>query len=280
MNILLSNISLFEVGGSETWVRTMYDYLSRNHVVHVFTFNHRIWKDMRSYQRNIKYDLAILNHHQTLEHLLPHNTMGKIVLNSHGIIPEPEQPRPGADHYVGVSEEVAQMLEDQGFPAVVIRNPIDTHRFRLTHRVNDELRKVLFLSNHQGHALEVIQQTCQNLELELVVHGQENKRLDTEVLMNEVDLVIGLGRVAYEAMACERNVIVYDYLGGDGFVTPENMVAFRKHNCSGRFNKIAYTPETLAEEFAKYDPNLGFRLREYIQRNNEVSVIADQYLSL
>lgn len=280
MNILLSNIALFEVGGSETWVRTMYDHLSRDHMVHVFTFTHRIWPDMREYQRSVKYDLAILNHHQTLTHLLPHNTMGKVILTSHGVIPEPEQPRPGADHYVGVSEEVAAMLVDKGYDASVIRNPINTQRFRPIRRVNDELRRVLFLSNHQGHAREVIEETCSRLGLELVIHGQDNKRLDTERLMNEVDLVIGLGRVVYEAMACERNVLVYDYLGGDGWATPESMMSFRRRNCSGRTNKLTYTVDTLTREFENYDPSLGPKLREYVVANNDVESIAKEYLAL
>jgi glycosyltransferase involved in cell wall biosynthesis len=279
VNILLSNISLFEVGGSETWVRTMYDYLSRDHTVHVFTFNHRIWPDIRKYNRNVQYDLAILNHHQTLTHLLPHGNIKRIITTSHGVIPEPEQPRAGADVYCGVSEEVVEMLAVKGFPkARVMRNPISLERFRATRHVKDELTNVLFLSNHQGYALPVIEEACEGLNL--VVYGQTNKRLDTEVLMNEVDLVIGLGRVVYEAMACERNVIVYDYLGADGFVTPDAMMGYRTHNCSGRYAKRSFTAESLREEMELYDPMLGPKLRAYVEENNNVAKIAEEYLTL
>ena len=50
---------------------------------------------------------------------------------------------------------------------------------------------------------------------------------------------------------------------------------FRINNCSGRFNKLIFTPETLREEFKKYDPSL--KMRDYIEVNNNIEIIAKQY---
>jgi hypothetical protein len=81
-------------------------------------------------------------------------------------------------------------------------------------------------------------------------------------------------------MSCGRNVIVFDYMGADGLVTPENIYHFRKRNCSGRTHRMMYTPEEFRAELGLYDQNLGPQLREYILKENNVKTIAQQYLSL
>jgi hypothetical protein len=110
--------------------------------------------------------------------------------------------------------------------------------------------------------------------------GGEERHENVEDYLLWADMVIGLGRSVYEAMACERNVIIYDYMGGDGFVTPESILQFRKKNCSGRTNRIAYSPEQLRAEMSKYDPTIGPQLRAYILENNNIEIIAQEYLAL
>ena len=130
--------------------------------------------------------------------------------------------------------------------------------------------------------MAAINAACEDVGAKLDVLGP-GKHIDTEempYLMNNFDLVVGMGRTALEAMACGRPVVIAGRKGIDGYATPETMLEFRKSNCSGRAKKIPVTPEAMIEEFRKYDPKDGERLREYVKENNAVEKIAEQYLAL
>lgn len=278
MRILLSNHSLFKLGGSETWVRTMYDELSKEHEVHVWTPIHHLWKDIPDFNPRLTYDVGILNHSQCVKHLSSASIKRRI-FTSHGVIPQPEWPIPGCDVYVAVSEEVQQnMRERWGIDSVVIRNPINLQRFRSTRHVNDTLQRVLFLSNYGWGVMESLEAGTRGYDYRHV--GGEHRIEAVEKVINWADLVVGLGRSVYEAMACGRNVVVFDYQGADGFVDEETILKYRQKNCSGRTNRIKFDPGLLRQELAKYDPHLGAKLRVYTEQHHDVRNIAQEYLAL
>jgi glycosyltransferase involved in cell wall biosynthesis len=278
MRILLSNHSLFKLGGSETWVRTMYDELVRcGHDVHIYTPVHQLWRDIPDFIPKLHYDLGILNHSNCVKHLAGAN-IGRRIFTSHGIIPQPEWPIPGCDVYVAVSEEVqASMADRYGVESVVIRNPINLDRFRPTRPLSPVLRRVLFLSNYGWTVAETMAEGAQDLEFRRV--GGEHRIENVEEAINWADLVVGLGRSVYEAMACGRNVVVYDYQGADGFVDTDTIYEYRKRNCSGRTNRIKLSPGTFRYELNRYDPSLGPQLRVYAEAHHDVRQIAEEYLS-
>lgn len=276
MKILLTNNTLQNLAGSETWVKTMFESLeSLGHQVGACVAS---GEDLLIGKTVENPDLAIINHNSCLNILK--NLPCKKIFTSHGVIPDLEQPVEGADIYVSVSEEVQENLKNKGFESVIIRNPIDCEKFKSTRPINDKIKKVLFSSNYQGYAKNVIIQTCQELGIELEIIGGNNRVVNIVDKINEADLVIGLGRTAYEAMACERNVIIFDYNGADGMATPETLIEFRKNNCSGRRYRKQFTVEDLKNEFSKYSVENGKRLREYILENNNSKKIVKQYLEL
>lgn len=271
MKIILSNNMIGGNTGSETWVYTMKTALeSLGHSVFIFTPDTNII--------DIEFDLAIINHNTCLKQLM--DLPCKKIFTSHGILPILEQPIKGADIYVSVSEEVQQHLKDLGFESTIIRNGIDCDKYKSTKPTNDKLTNVLFSSHYQGSALPVIKQACNELGFNLTIIGKGNEVNNAIDYINESDLVIGLGRTAYEAMACERNVIVYDYNGADGFVTPETLLDYRKNNCSGRYNKKSLSVEELKELLLQYDKDLGIKLRKYVLENNNILNTVSQYLNL
>jgi len=268
MHILLTNYILGGTTGSETWVATVDAELQRRGHTTELSKNPETLPD--------HFDLAIINHNVCLEKA-QHLTCKKI-FTSHGILPSLEQPVKGADVYVAVSEEVQANLRRKGFTSTVIRNGLDLEKFKPTEPVNEKLKNVLFSSNYHSNAENIIRQACNLLEVNFTRIGGNNRVTNVPEILNQHDLVIGLGRTAYEAMACNRNVIIYDYKGGDGFVTPQTVVKYRRHNCSGRYNHLGYTPHQLAEQMKRYNPNLT--LRNYTLLNHDIEDTVSEYLEL
>lgn len=276
MKILLTNYSLASLGGTQTWVKTMAKELTDlGHEIYLFAgdSNYAILPEYKTIDPSIEYDLALVNHNSCLTALDGLNIKKKI-FTSHGIIPELEQPTEGADIYVSVSEEVQRNLANSGFESFIIRNPIDTERFVPT-KVNQKLTNILYMSNYQGKVLDIIKEASIGYNLQVYGKGEQ---VDGLGAIQEADLVIGLGRTAYEAMSCGKNVIIFDYNGADGIATPASLIHFRQNNCSGRKFGIKLTAEELREMFELYSPDLN--LRDYILENNNVKNIAQEYLNL
>lgn len=270
MHIILANYIIGGQTGSETWTAALANELTKlGHQVSYFTPGSDISKDI---------DLVIINHNTCLAKLkdLP----CKKIFTSHGVIPDLEQPIQGADVYVSVSEEVQQNLQDKGFDSVVIRNGIDLDKFYSVTPVNEKLTSVLFSSNYNSNARLKVKLACEQLGIRFETIGGVYRTKDVLSAINRSDLVVGLGRTAYEAMACERNVLIYDYNGGDGLATPETLPEFRKHNCSGRRYKHDYTVDDIKSLLTQYDPTLGTKLRAYVNDHNNMAVVAQKYLTL
>lgn len=279
MLILLSNHALNHYGGSETWTRTMFDELSKFGKVHVYAASgNTVFPDMPPFDPAVSYDRGILNHKRCLTYLREHANIDRIIYTSHGVIPGAERPTEGADVYVAVSEEVQDRLAQDGYESVVIRNPIDLSRFTAKTGPRPNMKNVLWLSNNPRSKEKLIRGATKGMRLKIV--GREGQLRDVRPAIKWADLVIALGRSAYESMAMKRNVIVLDYKGADGFVTPETMLELRKANCSGRRYGENWNIPRLVEEFGKYDSGLGDSLRSYIAENNNVETIAEQYLCL
>jgi hypothetical protein len=83
-----------------------------------------------------------------------------------------------------------------------------------------------------------------------------------------------------EAMACGRAAIVYDYLGGDGMVTPHNIEEIRKHNFSGRRFKRDYNATDLIQEIKKYRKFMGEINRQIILKEHNASVASDKIINI
>jgi hypothetical protein len=274
VRVLLATNHLSRVGGSERHAETLYRTLTAaGHRVDVYVHTQKNYliPEAAGLKAGASYDLALVSHTTCLQAL--RGMAARTVFTSHGVLPALERAEPGADVYVGVSEEVCAAIP---FPSVLIRNPIDTERFRPVRPVNDQLRRILFLSTHQGEALPVVQAAARGYELEVLGRGAVTG--DVPAAINRADLVVGLGRSAVEAMACGRNVVVFDYRGGDGMVTADNVDLLKRRNFSGRTHQRWFTADELRAEFERYDPAVN--LRPYVLAEHEVSAVARAYLSL
>lgn len=290
MKILVGNNHLAKTGGTENYTYTLAVELKRKgHDVEYFTFERGEVASLLEaegipFMSASHYDLILANHNTVIEKLW---TCGYIIQTCHGSIPALEQPSPLADAHVAVSEEVKEHLQGKGFQAAaVIPNGIDCKRFCPRTPVAQTLTTVLSLCQSDV-ANDFIRKCCERAGVQFL---QSNKFTDNvwkvEELINKSDLVVGLGRSAYDAMACGRCVLVYDYreyMGeflGDGMLTPETIGRSITCNCSGRASRLHYDEQAFIREMQKYSPELAAWSREFALANLNIEQAADKYLSI
>ena len=281
MKILITNNHLTNVGGTETWVKTVADELKRRgHEVHLMTSYIGKFAEGLDYlilwEFVDNYDLILCNHTTQLERI---KTDTPIIFTSHSFFIDIEQPIKGADAYVAVIEEIAEKQKE--FNPTVIRNGIDLEKFKSTTPINKELKTVLYLSHPWNKkALPIIKEACKDYEL--ITIEQETNNVET--LINKADLVITLGRGILESLACGRNVISADWrswmqsFSGGGVVTKDNFNKLKTHAFSGRNKPIEFTAERLKQELEKYSPDNN--LRHLMEKECDIKKQVDKYLNL
>lgn len=290
MKILLGTHYLAKTGGTENYTYALaMELLQLGHEVEHFAIirgnvSTLLEEKGVPFMSADHYDLILANHTTVVEKLWPY---GYLIQTCHGTIPELEQPSPYADAYVGVSEEVKEHIGKKGFEAYVIPNGIDCNRFCPIKPVSPKLNTVLSLC-HSDIANDFIRRCCEQANLKFI---QCNKFTDNvwsiEELINESDLVVGLGRSAYDAMACGRCVLVYDfreqYMGeflGEGMLTPQNIEKSMSCNCTGKASRLKYDEQSFVAEMQKYSPELAAWSREYALENLNIEKAVQRYLDI
>ena len=283
LRILLTNHHLLDYTGSELFIYTVADFLKRKgHEVTAYSrYVDKIARRLQSIGVRVvqnlddisgeHFDVAHVHHNinaMEVRHRFPNLP---IVFVSHGVLPFLEQP-PAVDlrisRYLAVSEEVKENLMARGVnekSIVVFRNLVDSQRFTPSSRVRAHLQRGLVISSRIDEAREnVIKTALSRLDIEAKFVGGRFGEIDPFLLplyINNADIVFSLGRGVIETMLCGRIPIIYDYHGGDGMVTPDNVGQLMKCNFSGRTHRKEYTAEDLAGEILKYRPEYGEQLR-------------------
>ena len=287
-SILVATNHLNSIGGTEIYTYYFIKELKRiGHDIEYFTLKKGIVSEKIEEElgvkemRKTKYDLILANHNSTIEQIWK---LGPIIQTCHGIFPYLEQPSVYADCFVAISQEVQQHLSQKGLPSFIIPNGINCEIFRPINPVNKTLTKVLSLCQSEV-ANTKIKNACKELNISFVSYQDFGKKLwDIQKEINKVDLVIGLGRSAYDAMACGRPVIIYDernYMGpmGDGYIS-EGLTESFSMNCSGRFFKKEFTTNDFINEFKKYKAEDGDRLRRFVTNYLDLALTTEKYLDI
>jgi glycosyltransferase involved in cell wall biosynthesis len=285
MKILLTNHHLLDYSGSEIFTLTLADFLTRKgHKVIVFSrYIDKMLKDFKKIDVQIVKDLEIIKkekfdiahvHHNInaikVRHYFPRLP---IIFLSHGIIPFLEQPPIMDLHiskYLAVSEEVKRNLIDNhkinAEKIEIFRNIVDVKRFFPLKKIKDHPQKALIISTRIDTEKEkIIRKTLESLNIKYKFIGGRFGWVTYDRLpnyLNQADIVFSLGRGAIEAMMSGTIPIVYDYLGGDGMVTPENIGEIMKNNFSGRRYHIDFTVKSLTQEIKKYKKENGEILKK------------------
>ena len=278
MKFLITNLHLNPFRGSENWCYAMGCQLIRMaHQVDIYSPNPNggeyIFEaaGIRFNADGGQYDLIFENHNV----IDPARFIGPIVHTCHGTIYE-ERPMPHVIN-VGVSDRVAKHW---GLD-YVIKNGIDCVRFNMVNPPKKTLTNILSLCSSET-ADTVLKRICERRGYKLTTTvGKEVFAVND--LINQNDLVIGVGRSLYDAMACGRPVISFDdrwYLTrmhGLGYVTPD-MVRNNRDNMTGNGNYIS--EDQLTAEIDKYNPCDGLLNRQYIQDEMNISTKLNEYIDV
>lgn len=290
VKILVATNHLVKVGGTERYTYDLIEELKKqNHNVEYFCFEkgdfalrmeNRLQCKFMSQKR---YDLILANHKPVADYLFP---FGLLIQTCHGVFPELEQPSEYADIYVSISEEVQEHLaKNYKIKSIVIYNGINCKKFKPYKPPSYPIKTVLSLcQSEQAH--RKIQHFCYASSLKFKKADKDIDNIfEIEKIINDSDLVVGIGRSAYEAMACGRNVIAYDYRYyssefSDGLITAHNMQNVIRNNTSGRTLK-----ETLSlEKFRYYIVNSNqansYQIHQFIKQHFNIITSVKKYFNL
>jgi hypothetical protein len=291
MRILMTNHSLQYVGGTEKWTYAMaLELVQRGHEVDVFTFMTGMTSDkLGQFARirteidpSVDYDLILANHCSCQSLVQPLNAFK--IFTSHGPSHPLEHPTEGADAYVGVSAEVRASLASKGYQASIITNGIDLRDFSPVGRADADTPRVLSMCKHAG-ATKMVGEACKENGWEFAaIHYLEHATWDVAELMQWADIVVGCGRTAIEALACECEVFVFDARSEgspqmDGWITAENVEHLRQCNFSTRAHGSPVNHESIAAQMAEVEAAVPWQ-RPWAMENADIVDKADAYLRL
>ncbi len=284
LKILVTNHHLLDFRGSELFTLNLAQYLtSQGHNVVVYT---KYIEDFRQVFERIgvqvvtdlmaikdeQFDVAHVHHNILALDVRYYFPKLPIIFLSHGIIPFLEQPPVldiGISKYLAVSEEVKENLITKGIDSSrieIFRNKIDPNDFVEVKPINDFPTNALVISNKiDVHTEEVIREACFRLNINLEFIGKRFQNISPKQVakkINWADIVFTLGRGVIETMMCGRIPIVFDTNGGDGIVTPHNILHLMKKNFSGRTYNKKFTVDELVNEIAKYEFKNGKLLKD------------------
>jgi glycosyltransferase involved in cell wall biosynthesis len=289
LDILTANNHLEITGGTENYTYALIDELLRcGHRVEYFTFHkgkisEKIEELGVKFMSKEKYDIIFASHNKTVEKLFEY---GFIVQTTHGILPGLEEPSCFSDFNVAVSMETHKYLNERGFENIIINNGINCDRFFPKIEIKQKPANVLSLC--QSEAANVfIEKCCKRLKIKFrKIDKCKDNKWEVEEEINNADLVIGIGRSLYDAMACGRAVISYDKrygqkkYEGDGYLDAENIEESLKWNCSGRGASRLFNENEFIEELKKYRLRDGLFMREFAQKRLNIRNSAEQYLAI
>jgi hypothetical protein len=198
------------------------------------------------------------------------------------------QAPPQLDGMVGavvvLNDRVARRMRSfaTGVEVVRLRQPIDTERFVPRGALPKTARSALLLSNTpNADRLAMLEAACAEAGLELTrLGGLSGRATDVRSALARAEVVIGYGRSILEAMACGRAAYVYDWNGGDGWMTPQSYPEIEADGIAGRSGRTIVDAERLVEDLCGYTASMGPVNHDLVMAHHRANVHAQELLEL
>ncbi len=307
MRILMTNLRLSWYSGSDTYLYALgKELIARGHQVSVYskqispvmqgrrfeeagiTVLSSLERDYQKIDKDLDFDVIHGQHNTPISEASRVFPELPAIFVSHGVLPEPEKPPKDVliSKYIGVSEEVVdfQFKDIPKEKKLVIRNPIDTERFYYAPKKAGKRLKILIVSNyfHNTWRGEEVWEMAKSLNADIDIIGTNGRVIfETEKVIKDCDIAIGLGRSILEAMSMGKPVIVGDYNGYDGVIDNKSYEIIKKRNFSGRTGKAFWTGKELTEKiktiFSQDYVKLGKANREIILKHHNIKDTAIKF---
>ena len=206
------------------------------------------------------------------------------VAHSESFDPQSPPQLPGTvDVQVAMNDRVERRLRAfaAGGEIVRLRQPIDTERFKAVAPLPERARRALLLTNNTvADRQAMLEAACRGAGLELTrIGGAGKQTTDPREALAGADIVVGLGRGILEGMACGRAAFVYDWSGGEGWVTPDSYPAIEADGFAGR-GEAVIDAEALARGLREYDRAMGPVNRDLVVAHHRANVHVQQLIEI
>jgi len=179
---------------------------------------------------------------------------------------------PRVRRYFGVSRLCVARWRREGVPddrLCLLKNFVDTRRFRARSPLPARPRRALVFSNHArpGTHLPAVEEACRRaaLELDIVGEGMGSAVAKPEELLGRYDLVFAKAKAALEAMAVGAAVVLCDFGGVGPMVQSADLEDLSDQNFGFEALRGPLSVEPLLREISRYDPQDAALVRDRIR---------------
>lgn len=282
MRILITNISLAELGGTQLYVRDLAHGLRRRgHDVAVYSPEPGLALDVPVFDRldDAPVPDVIHAHHTTvaMEAFLRFPGVPGVFLVHDRRSWHDEPPKfPGILRTAAVDEACLERVPG----GRVIPNAVDLDRFRPRGPLPGKPhRALLFASGSAGKRhVRPVTRACRTAGIELDVVGVKNQIDAPEKILGGYDLVFGKARCALEAMAVGAAVVLVSGEGAGPMVTTSEFDRLRALNFG--FRTLTRPLHALAGEIAKYDAADATRVAKRVREEASLDGMLDRWIAL
>ena len=165
---------------------------------------------------------------------------------------------------------------------VRLTQPVDLERFGRAANPAPRPKRVVVFGNQQGGpAYEAIRRICFELGLDVTLVGAHGQPTATpEIVLDDADVVFGIGRCAVEGMAARAAVYVSGIAGTDGWVTPESYAALEADGFSGRATDAVFEPARVEADLRQWDAGMGEQNGDLAYRHHDAAKHAQALVEL
>ncbi|MFN8769364.1 MAG: hypothetical protein ACK5Z5_00345 [Neisseriaceae bacterium] len=318
MRVLITNYFIKSFTGSEINCYELSRYfVDHGHTVEVFCFDKNLV--FIKYFKNIDvrvidriddlsvtdYDLIWSQHYPVLNFLLLNKIKSdKIIFSSLSPFESFEFPPPYANKLSLVlansHETKDQLIKNRVHESNthVFPNSIDFNYFVNPNNSpkNITIKKIICVSNHYPTEILSIKNMLEKSGISVDYFGAEQEKFEliTPEILGQYDCVITIGKTVQYAMSLKIPVYCYDYFGGPGWITRENLELAFKNNFSGRgfgyksaelivdellgLYKINLNNLDYLYDFCYKNCNLDKNIMITLERANQISAICEDEL--
>jgi hypothetical protein len=289
MRVLIGNMFLHTIGGSESFTHAVAEeLLRRGHEVDLFAPNSgaSVYADDLGIELNQlhgDYDAALVSHYPVVNMVLEKFSYleGRIIQTCHGLIPTLEKPNPWA-RLVVISEEIQHV-----HGGTLVRNGVNLDRFKPSHPLPEKPERLLSLSQSDEFNA-MLSEVCFKRDIELRTRNKNvNPVFDVSTDIMWADIVVAIGRSAIEAMACWRAVLLADNRAYQGPLSDSwaginiaDGLGPVGSNYSGRYFRFQATQAHIEKALSIYQPELGTWARKQAEYDHDIRRNIQRYFEI